>query len=367
MNLVAHDPFISEQVAGDARHPAAQSLDELCASGRLHHAAPAVDAGDASPVQRGAARAVQAGCPDREHRARRTDRRSARWPMRSRRARSPAPASTCSKASRRPTGGSRSCRRSSRRRTSPRRRWKRRSRSGIETAVALRDFLQEGVIRNAVNFPGIRGDEFTRVRPFMLLAERMGALVAQLAEGRTQSVGIRYYGPLVSRAMPTSSPAAVVAGVLRPMLSSSVTVVNARAIAAERGIEVVESRSSRPRAFANMLSVKLQTTGGERWIEGTVFEGDSPRLTQLDGVDVEVPLDARHAAGDPERRPARASLAKSARSSAATASTSAALRSDAARAARSASSIWIRTGRSESRRTPSARRGAAERGARSRR
>ena len=74
------------------------------------------------------------------------------------------------------------------------------------------------------------------------------------------------------------------------MLSSSVTVVNARAIAAERGIEVVESRSSRTRSFTNMLSVKLQTTGGECWVEGTVFEGDSPRLTQLDGVDVEVPL-----------------------------------------------------------------------------
>ena len=40
-----------------------------------------------------------------------------------------------------------------------------------------------------------------------------------------------------------------------------------------------------------MMSVKLQTTGGERWIEGTVFEGDSPRLTQLDGVDVEAPLE----------------------------------------------------------------------------
>jgi D-3-phosphoglycerate dehydrogenase len=75
------------------------------------------------------------------------------------------------------------------------------------------------------------------------------------------------------------------------MLSSTVTVVNARTIAAERGIEVVESRSSRPRAFSNMLSVKLHTTAGERWIEGTVFEGDSPRLTQLDGVDIEAPLD----------------------------------------------------------------------------
>ena len=44
--------------------------------------------------------------------------------------------------------------------------------------------------------------------------------------------------------------------------------------------------------MANILSVKLHTTDGERWVEGTVFEGDSPRLTMLDGVDVEVPLDA---------------------------------------------------------------------------
>jgi D-3-phosphoglycerate dehydrogenase len=162
---------------------------------------------------------------------------------------------------------------------------------GIETAIALRDFLREGVIRNAVNFRGVRGEEFARVRPFMVLGERMGTLISQITDGRTHAIGIRYYGPLVSEhaEMIASS---VVAGVLRPILSSNVTVVNARAIAAERGIEVVESRSSRPRAFSNMLSLKLHTTSGERWIEGTVFEGESPRLTTLDGVDVEVPLDA---------------------------------------------------------------------------
>src|SRR5215210_5924171 len=161
---------------------------------------------------------------------------------------------------------------------------------GIETVVALRDFLKEGVIRNAVNFPSVPGEEFARVRPFMLLAERMGTLVSQLGEGRTHGIGIRYYGPLVSAHAQLLS-SAVVAGVLKPMLSSNVTVVNARAIAAERGIEVIDSRSSRPRSFANMLSVKLLTTGGERWIEGTVFEGDSPRLTMLDGVAIEAPLD----------------------------------------------------------------------------
>jgi D-3-phosphoglycerate dehydrogenase len=160
---------------------------------------------------------------------------------------------------------------------------------GLETAMAVRDFLRDGVIRNAVNFPAIPDSEFARVRPFMVLAERMGNLLAQTALGRMHGVSIRYYGPLVS-AHADLLASAVVAGVLRPMLFESVTVVNARAVAAERGIEIVESRSSRVRDYANMLSVKLQTAGGERWIEGTVFEGSSPRLTLLDGVEVEAPL-----------------------------------------------------------------------------
>ncbi len=161
---------------------------------------------------------------------------------------------------------------------------------GIETAMAVRDFLREGVIRNAVNFPAIPSDEFPRLRPFMLLAERIGALISQVAHGRTHGVGVRYYGPLVSEHAHLLA-SAVVAGVLRPMLSTSVSIVNARAVAAERGIEIVESRSSRARVFANVLSVKLHTTEGERWIEGTVFEGGSPRLTLIDGVEVEVPLE----------------------------------------------------------------------------
>jgi D-3-phosphoglycerate dehydrogenase len=161
---------------------------------------------------------------------------------------------------------------------------------GLETAQAVRDYLRDGVIRNAVNFPAVADSEFARVRPFMVLAERMGALLTQISPGRMHGVSIRYYGPLVS-AHAELLASSVVAGVLRPLLFEAVTVVNARAVAAERGIELVESRSSRARDYANMLSVKLQTDGGERWIEGTVFEGTGPRLTLLDGVEVEAPLE----------------------------------------------------------------------------
>jgi D-3-phosphoglycerate dehydrogenase len=38
------------------------------------------------------------------------------------------------------------------------------------------------------------------------------------------------------------------------------------------------------------LSIKLTTDAGDRWVEGTVFEPNSPRLVSVRGVDVEAPL-----------------------------------------------------------------------------
>jgi D-3-phosphoglycerate dehydrogenase len=161
---------------------------------------------------------------------------------------------------------------------------------GLEAATGVRDFLLEGIVRNAVNFPAISSEEMAQLRPYLALADRLGMLAAQLSDGRTHALGVRHYGPLVSShgGLIVSS---AVAGLLRPMLSSAVTFVNARDVAGQRGIEIIESRSTRPRDFANLLSVKLHTSTGERWLEGTVFEPGRPRLTFLDGIDLEAPLE----------------------------------------------------------------------------
>jgi len=70
-----------------------------------------------------------------------------------------------------------------------------------------------------------------------------------------------------------------------------VTPVNARNVAHERGIEIIESRSTRSRNYTSLLSVKLHTPDGERWVEGAVFERTSPRLVLLDSISVEAPLE----------------------------------------------------------------------------
>ena len=161
---------------------------------------------------------------------------------------------------------------------------------GLETAAAVRDYLSLGVIRNAVNFPAIGAEDMKQLQPFLALADQMGALGVQLAEGRTKGISVRLYGPLVKTHGGLIVSAAV-KGMLRPLLSSAVTIVNARDVASERGIEIVESHSTRARNFANIVSVKIHTNTGERWLEGTVFEPDRPRLTFLDGVDIEAALE----------------------------------------------------------------------------
>jgi D-3-phosphoglycerate dehydrogenase len=161
---------------------------------------------------------------------------------------------------------------------------------GLDTAMSVRDFLRHGTVRNAVNFPSIPADDLHRLQPWIRLADALGEIAAQLGGARIDSIGVRYYGALAESRGADILTASVTAGVLRPILSSGVSIVNARTAARERAIDVVESRSTRGRDFVSLLSVKLHTSAGERWIEGTVFEPASLRLVSIRGVSVEAPI-----------------------------------------------------------------------------
>jgi D-3-phosphoglycerate dehydrogenase len=161
---------------------------------------------------------------------------------------------------------------------------------GVETVTGLRDFLKDGVIRNAVNVPSVSAEEYARLHPFLGLAERLGTFIAQMNDHRATSISVRYYGGLVDGRSDLLLNAVLV-GLFKPILSSGVTMVNARSVAAERGIEVVESRSTRVRNYTNLMSVKLETSGGSRRVEGAVFEQNPPRLVLVDGIEVEAPLE----------------------------------------------------------------------------
>ena len=162
---------------------------------------------------------------------------------------------------------------------------------GIETAKTVRNFLRDGVVRNAVNFPSIHPEEMQRLQPWIKLADHLGSLAVQMGVARVEAINVRYYGELAEGHAVDILTASATTGVLGPMLSDSeVTIVNARTLAHSRGIDVVESRSARARHLTSLIGLKLITSDGERWVEGTVFEPNIPRLISVRGVNVEAPL-----------------------------------------------------------------------------
>jgi D-3-phosphoglycerate dehydrogenase len=161
---------------------------------------------------------------------------------------------------------------------------------GIDTAGAVRDFLRDGVVRNAVNFPSIQPAEMQRLQPWIRLTEALAAIVTQMGAAGITAIGLRYYGALAETRATDVLGASAAAGVLRPILSGGVSLVNARAAARERGVDIIETRSTRTRHYTSLVSLKLHTDSGERWAEGTVFDPNNPRLVAVRGIAVEAPL-----------------------------------------------------------------------------
>jgi len=160
-------------------------------------------------------------------------------------------------------------------------------RVGTEIAVQVRDLLKGGVIQQAVNFFAFSADVYDQVRPAMDLAERLGRFLGQVCSGTPERIEVGLYGEFREMDVKPLLPAAV-AAILKTHVPQGLTIVNACSVAKERGIQVVESTSSSPIAFANLVALRLKTSESEVSVAGTVFGRNHPRLVDVDGVEVDV-------------------------------------------------------------------------------
>jgi D-3-phosphoglycerate dehydrogenase len=159
-------------------------------------------------------------------------------------------------------------------------------RVGAEIAAKVADYLERGIILDAVNFPAVPPEEQEILQPMMALAERLGRFVSQVAEGAPLRLTLRAFGEL---AQPALQPLVLAAakGLLSPVLSS-VTHVNSLALAASRGIAVEHGRSTEPTPpYAGLVRVTLVTEAETLTAAGTLV-ARAPRLVEVDGL----PLDS---------------------------------------------------------------------------
>ena len=163
---------------------------------------------------------------------------------------------------------------------------------GTLIAQQVRDYLVEGMLRNAVNLPALSAEQYSRVRPYLVLGERLGSLVAQVAAGGVGRVRIAYAGEPAEIGTHVVRNA-VLAGILNTALEEKVNLVNAAGVAAARGLAVEEHTRRREQGFPNTIEVTSLPGGGERplSVEGTVLWGTTPRILSIDGMPLEAPLE----------------------------------------------------------------------------
>jgi len=102
-----------------------------------------------------------------------------------------------------------------------------------------------------------------------------------------KEVDIDYSGEVIEYST-TMISIALQKGLLQPFLGDTVNYVNAPLIASERGIRVVETKSSKVEDFANLISVTLKTDRGEKRMAGTIFGTKDARIVRIDNYHVDV-------------------------------------------------------------------------------
>ncbi len=163
---------------------------------------------------------------------------------------------------------------------------------GFDIARQVLNYLNSGEVVGAVNFPSLAKEESARMRPFFELGFRLGQLAGQVGAGPFEEIGIRYYGELANGDTKLLDNY-VLLGALRAGAHVNANLINAASIAKERGIKVVETKSSRERGYSHLISVQLRSGDKTTWVEGAVLQPARLRIVSVDGIDIEAPLTSR--------------------------------------------------------------------------
>ena len=152
------------------------------------------------------------------------------------------------------------------------------------------EVLKDRPAHRAVNMPSVDPSLYEDVRPYLLLAEKVGALQAQLSHGSLRRIAIEYHGDILKYA---TSPmtAAVLKGAITNLTDELVTYVNAPLFAQKRGVKIDETRSSAHKDYTNLMTVDYETTAGRTSISATVFGSSDARVVRVDRFEVKAKLE----------------------------------------------------------------------------
>jgi D-3-phosphoglycerate dehydrogenase len=164
----------------------------------------------------------------------------------------------------------------------------------VATAIAeqMVDYLQNGLIRNAVNMPSVSPKMIEQIQPYMRLAERLGRFLSMHFQGNIRRLKISYGGDLRELELAPVTNAAQ-KGFLERALAEEVNLVNAPVIMRGRGIQIETATTSEARGYTGLITLSVSTDKGQFQVAGTVFPTPECRIVGIDDYRMEASLEGR--------------------------------------------------------------------------
>ena len=135
-------------------------------------------------------------------------------------------------------------------------------RAGVQTAEQVVAALSGGVVSTAVNIPAVSAEDMEVLGPFLPLCRRLGRLAVALLEAPgVERVEVEHLGRIAERDTRLLT-LSVLDGLLAGHTEEPVNLVNAPALAEERGIHVSERREAVAGDYADL--VRVTVVAGER-------------------------------------------------------------------------------------------------------
>jgi D-3-phosphoglycerate dehydrogenase len=158
---------------------------------------------------------------------------------------------------------------------------------GINIANQVLDALEGKLVTNAVNMPSLPDKDMEYLKPYLLLAEKLGRLYYQLEKRPISKVEIKYRGGIVEH---KTGPLtlAYLKGLLEPVVKERVNYVNAKHLAKSRGINVLESLDSSASEYTDLIEVKVSNGHSTFTMAGTLFGMREPRIVELNGYKIDM-------------------------------------------------------------------------------
>jgi D-3-phosphoglycerate dehydrogenase len=170
-------------------------------------------------------------------------------------------------------------------------------RAGVQTAEQVVAALTGGVVSTAVNIPAVSPEDMDVLGPFLPLARALGRVGIALAESSSvDRIEVEYLGRIAERDTRLLTLSAL-NGVLAGHTDEEVNLVNAPALADERGIQVSERREAVARDFTDLVRITFVCGENRTRVVGTTLgQLHRPHLLEAWGQRFNLQIDEGHLA-----------------------------------------------------------------------